>query len=224
MNLSIAASGTSAFAQASNMMDGQVYQFPRNPPLRHESFDRDEQICGCTDTLRVYQIVSGFVRQCHFLADGRRQIMAFHGEGEVFWSRSHTFGALAVEAVCPTTVICFNKREGDLHCHTGPAWLALLHQAAMEQLTQAQEHAAMMCHRNALERVCGFLLAENCRAGSRGVMNLPMSRSDIADYTGLTIETVSRSLTRLEQKGIIRISGQRIIEIVTPSALAMLYR
>ena len=220
MNLSIATSGTSAFARASNMMDGQVYQFPRSPALCRESFARDEQICGGTDTLRVYQVVSGFVRQCHFLADGRRQIIAFHGEGEVFWCRNNSFGALAVEAVCPTTVMCFNKREGDLHGLTGPAWLALLHQAAMEQLTQAQEHAAMMCHRNAIERICAFLLAENRRAGGRGSMNLPMSRADIADYTGLTIETVSRNLTRLEQQGLIRISGQRFIEIVTPSALA----
>jgi CRP/FNR family nitrogen fixation transcriptional regulator len=90
---------------------------------------------------------------------------------------------------------------------------------ALRTLSRAQRHLLVVGRQNAIERVAAFLLDMAERQGGLDRIDLPMSRGDIADYLGLTVETVSRIFTKLRAKGIIRLDGAREIEIVRWQAL-----
>jgi CRP/FNR family nitrogen fixation transcriptional regulator len=85
---------------------------------------------------------------------------------------------------------------------------------ALQSLVRAQEHLLVLGRQNSVERVAAFLLEMSQRQGGLPQVELPMSRTDIADYLSLTIETVSRVLSRLKQKGVIRLPTLRSVEIV----------
>jgi CRP/FNR family nitrogen fixation transcriptional regulator len=90
---------------------------------------------------------------------------------------------------------------------------------ALKGLVRAQEHLLVLGRQNALERVAAFLADMAERQGGLRQVELPMSRNDIADYLGLTIETVSRVFTRLKHDGVIRLPSLRSVEIVKRQAL-----
>jgi CRP/FNR family nitrogen fixation transcriptional regulator len=90
---------------------------------------------------------------------------------------------------------------------------------ALQSLLRAQEHLLVLGRQNAVERVAVFLLEMSERQGGLRQVELPMSRTDIADYLGLTIETVSRALTRLKQRGVIRLPNLRSVDIAKWQAL-----
>ncbi|TIT81046.1 MAG: transcriptional regulator, partial [Mesorhizobium sp.] len=90
---------------------------------------------------------------------------------------------------------------------------------ALKGLTRAQEHLLVLGRQNAIERVAAFLVEMSDRQGGLRQVELPMSRIDIGDYLGLTIETVSRVFTRLKEKGVIRLLSLRSIEILKRDTL-----
>jgi CRP/FNR family nitrogen fixation transcriptional regulator len=90
---------------------------------------------------------------------------------------------------------------------------------ALRGLTRAQEHLLVLGCQNAIERVAAFLVEMSERQGGLRQVELPMSRNDIGDYLGLTIETVSRVFTRLKEKGVIRLLSLRSIEILKRDTL-----
>ncbi|MBN8995156.1 MAG: helix-turn-helix domain-containing protein [Rhizobiales bacterium] len=160
-----------------------------------------------------YQVEFGAVRVHRLSADGRRQILAFHLAGETFGlepSQTHHFFA---EATCATGIRV--RRAAPMQDHAAEDLLPM----ALTGLVRAQEHLLVLGRQNSLERVAAFLLEMSERQGGLSEVELPMSRMDIADYLGLTIETVSRSFSKLRQKGIIRLSSMRSVEFVRPQSL-----
>ncbi|RUW87655.1 helix-turn-helix domain-containing protein [Mesorhizobium sp. M7A.F.Ca.US.010.02.1.1] len=159
-----------------------------------------------------YQVRFGAVRIYRLLADGRRQISAFHLAGETFGFEADMTHHFFAEAINATGVRVFRFTAGADMSHQ-------LLPLALKGLTRAQEHLLVLGRQNAIERVAAFLVDMTERQGGLRQVELPMSRMDIGDYLGLTIETVSRVFTRLKDKGVIRMLSLRSIEIVKHEAL-----
>ena len=159
-----------------------------------------------------YQVEFGAVRIYRLLADGRRQISAFHLAGETFGFEAHSTHHFFAEAINATGVRVFRLAAGADMSHQ-------LLPLALKGLTRAQEHLLVLGRQNAIERVAAFLVDMAERQGGLRQVELPMSRMDIGDYLGLTIETVSRVFTRLKDKGVIRLLNLRSIEIVKQDVL-----
>ncbi|TJW51123.1 MAG: cyclic nucleotide-binding domain-containing protein [Mesorhizobium sp.] len=159
-----------------------------------------------------YEVEFGAVRVYRLLADGRRQISAFHLAGETFGFEADTTHHFFAEAINATGVRIFRFATGaDISRQLLPL--------ALKGLTRAQEHLLVLGRQNAIERVAAFLVDMAERQGGLRQVELPMSRMDIGDYLGLTIETVSRVFTRLKDKGVIRLPSLRSIEIVKHDTL-----
>jgi CRP/FNR family nitrogen fixation transcriptional regulator len=157
-------------------------------------------------TQGVYQVVFGAVRVFRLLADGRRQISAFHLAGEVFGFESSTTHRFFAEAICATGMRAFRTAtDVDISRDLLPL--------ALTGLAKAQEHQLVLARQSASERLAAFLLDMAERQGGLEQFELPMSRLDIADYLGLTIETVSRTLTRFKSKGIVSLPSLRRVDI-----------
>jgi CRP/FNR family nitrogen fixation transcriptional regulator len=162
----------------------------------------------------LYQVVDGAVRSYKLLSDGRRQIGAFHLAGDIFGLENGTAHRFTAEAVVDTTVR-LTKRVGLAQVAERDATVArdLLNMTA-SSLQHAEDHMLLLGRKTALERVAAFLLEMDRRLTAAGVMALPMCRRDIADYLGLTLETVSRALSVLHDKGILGFIGQTQRQIV----------
>jgi len=160
----------------------------------------------------IYQIAFGAVRIYRLLADGRRQISAFHFVGEVFGLESgdrHEFFAEAISNAGVRTVK--TSANGDLANHLLPV--------ALLGLARAQRHLLLLGRQTALEKVAAFLVDMAERQGNDNHVDLPMQRGDIGDYLGLTLETVSRVFSKLKETGTIRMKTARSIEIVDMDVL-----
>ncbi|MER8963371.1 MULTISPECIES: cyclic nucleotide-binding domain-containing protein [unclassified Mesorhizobium] len=131
-----------------------------------------------------YQLKFGGVRVYRLLADGRRQINAFHLAGETFGFEAGTTHHFFAEAINATGVRVFRLAAGADNSHQ-------LLPMALKGLTRAQEHLLVLGCQSAIERVAAFLVDMVERQGGLQQVELPMSRMDIGDYLGLTIETVS---------------------------------
>jgi len=184
------------------------------------SFAKDEQVYSEGDPIaHCYKVESGAVRVCKLLSDGRRQIIGFYLPGEFFgieMGNEHGFDA---EAVADTTVIVYKRRASEALA-TGGELADRIMEAMMATLERAQSHMLLLGRKSALEKIAEFLLDMAERTGDEEPIELPMCRADIADYLGLTIETVSRSLTQLERKSIISVpKGRRSITLQDRAAL-----
>ncbi|ESQ77644.1 hypothetical protein ABAC402_00520 [Asticcacaulis sp. AC402] len=161
----------------------------------------------------LYQVAFGVIRIYRLMADGRRQICAFYMPGDIFGFESGTqrhFFADAVDTVGLRT----------LRPNTLSDLSHELLKLALQSLSRAHDHLLTVGRNDAAGRVAAFLLdmAER-QGGPLGRINLPMSRTDIADYLGLTIETVSRVLSRMKDAGIIKMASARQLELLNPTAL-----
>jgi CRP/FNR family transcriptional regulator, nitrogen fixation regulation protein len=159
----------------------------------------------------IYKVISGTVRTCKMLIDGRRQIGAFYLPGDIFGlepSDEHVFSAGAVtraeiSVIKRREVILLAEWDKELTCQL---WALL-----GRELQRAQDHFLLL-GQTAPERVASFLLEMAGRAQSDHQVELPMPRQDIADYLGLTVETVSRVLTQLENRAVIALlTSKRIV-------------
>ena len=169
----------------------------------------------------LYKVVSGTVRTYKVLVDGRRQIEAFHLRGDIFGFETGDEHAFSAEAItdCKITVI---KRSAVMALAARDIDVARQMWAlTARELQRVQEHSLVLI-KSAEERVAGFLLEMAQRLASAGAVELPMSRQDIADYLGLTIETVSRTLTHLESEAAIEVPKRRRILLRNRSALRRL--
>jgi len=156
-----------------------------------------------------FKVVSGLVRTCKFLSDGRRQIEAFHVEGDVFGFELGRGHVLSAEAVSECTLISYRRRGVEMLAQKDETVTRQLFQYAMHNLARAQGHSLLLGRRGAAEKVAAFLLAWAKNSADKRVINLAMTRQDIADYLGLTIETVSRTLTQFERDGAIGLPNAR---------------
>ncbi|MFE1598777.1 helix-turn-helix domain-containing protein [Methylobacterium sp. ID0610] len=173
-------------------------------------YGRKQEIFGEGEEAdRVYRVVSGAVRSYSVLSDGRRQINAFHLRGDIFGLETRPAHHQSAEAIVETRVMVYPRRQFEAIAQ-GNAHLACeLWSMALRQLEHKQAHVLLLGRRSALERVAAFLAEIERRSGEAGWFALPMTRRDIADYLGLTIETVSRVVTQLEAEGALLRAGAR---------------
>jgi CRP/FNR family nitrogen fixation transcriptional regulator len=152
--------------------------------------------------------------QAELLSDGRRQIGAFHLAGDIFGLENGAEHRFTAEAIVDTTVRLM-KRCSLEHVAESDAMVALdLLNMTTSNLQHAEDHMLLLGRKTSLERVAAFLLEMDRRLTAAGVIALPMCRRDIADYLGLTLETVSRALSQLHGKGILGFLGQTQRQIV----------
>lgn len=171
-----------------------------------------------------YKVVAGSVRSCKLLSDGRRQIDAFHLSGDIFGLEAGPEHRFTAETLEDTTVRAFRRyRLGDLIADD-PAFGEEIMTSMMRGLERAQDHMLLLGRKTAQEKIASFLLDMAARlAGGSVHVDLPMQRADIADHLGLTIETVSRTLTQLARDGLIDLrAGSRSIDLRNVTALRML--
>lgn len=165
------------------------------------------------DTDSFYKVVSGVARVCKLLSDGRRQIESFQVAGAVFGFELGDSRSLSAEAVNDCTLIAYRRRHVESLAQNDHGVSLQLFRFAMANLAQAQNHVLLLGRRGAMEKVAAFLLAWAGHFGQARLIPLAMTRQDIADYLGLTIETVSRSLSQLEREGVIALPSIREVRI-----------
>ena len=196
-----------------SIMDAQIRIVDRK---EHVFFEGD-------DATHIFKVECGHVCIYRTLADGRRQIVDFAFAGDFIGlgaSGQYTMNAQASER---TRLRCLPTSELRNIVRDNPALGLELYQAMSSELSATRELLVSVSQRTAQERVAGFLLALSDRNARRGedasTIVLPMTRTDIADYLGLTIETVSRSLSKLRKDGLIDIEQCILITINDSVAL-----
>lgn len=162
----------------------------------------------------VYQVIDGAVRSYKLLSDGRRQIGAFHLVGDIFGLENGPAHRFTAEAIVDTTVRLARRISLEHVAETDALVARDLLSMTTSNLQHAEDHMLLLGRKTSLERVAAFLLEMDRRLTAAGVMALPMNRRDIADYLGLTLETVSRALSCLHGKGILGFLGQTQRQIV----------
>src|SRR3954462_624275 len=172
----------------------------------------------------VYQVTSGAVRSYKLLSDGRRQIGAFHLTSDIFGLENSNIHRFTAEAIVDTTLRLVRRRSLESVAGRDVQVANNLLSLTANNLQHAEDHMLLLGRKTALERVAAFLLEMDKRLTAAGVMALPRSRRDIADYLGLTLVTVSRALSHLHDRGILGFLGpsQRQIVLLDRHKLAML--
>lgn len=187
------------------------------------NFERNVEVYGESEAADyIYQVMTGAVRTYKVLEDGRRQIGAFHLPGDVFGLEAGEAHAFSAEAICNSTIRVAKRSAVAAMIARDSGLAADLWAAMSKSLRGAQEHLLLLGRKTAEERVASFLLNMADRASGNGFIELPMSRQDIADYLGLTIETVSRTLTHLENTDAIELPSSRRIRLCRRGSLQRL--
>jgi len=185
------------------------------------SYRKDEEIYGEGEPAEyVYQVIRGAVRTYKLLNDGRRQIGAFHLSGDVFGLDSGSAHRLTAEAITDTTVRLVKRRSLETAAGSNVRVAHNLWTMTAGDLRHAENHMLLLGRKTAMEKVATFLLEMDRRLAKAGMMALPMCRRDIGDYLGLTLETVSRALSQLNDQGVLLFSSARQIVLRNRQRLA----
>ena len=171
----------------------------------------------------VFNITSGSLRVYKLLPDGRRQITGFLFAGDFLGLAIDEAYVFSAEAMEPSTVCRFRKGPFRALVDTSPPLEHILLHRTMHELAAAQSQMLLLGRKTAIERMASFLLDlpghDPARPTAPGHVRLPMKRGEIADYLGLTIETVSRVLTRMRIKGLISMPSQSELVVERPDRL-----
>jgi CRP/FNR family nitrogen fixation transcriptional regulator len=162
----------------------------------------------------VYQVKKGAVRSYKLLSDGRRQIGAFHLKGDLFGLTNGETHRFTAEAVVTTTLRLIKRKSLETTAGADRVLARDLLSLTTLSLQHAEDHMLLLGRKDAMEKVAAFLLEMDKRLTDSGVISLPMKRRDIADYLGLTLETVSRALARLRRAGAVSFAGTTQREIM----------
>jgi CRP-like cAMP-binding protein len=187
---------------------GALVPFARNTEIYGENEPADY----------LYKVVSGTVRTYKVLVDGRRQIGGFYLPGDMFGLETGDEHAFSAEAITDSKIIVIKRSAVVALAARDNEVARQMWELTARELQRAQDRILVLI-KSAQERVAGFLLEMADRASAGGAVELPMSRQDIADYLGLTIETVSRTLTQLEKTATIELPSSRRILLRNRSAL-----
>jgi CRP/FNR family nitrogen fixation transcriptional regulator len=166
-----------------------------------------------------YKVISGAVRICKLLADGRRYIGEFCFSGDCFGLDSATMRNFSAEAVSDAIVMRLPRKATEQLVDQNPALARLLRETMLRDLMNAHSRMLMLGRMTAPERVAAFLLEMFDRRDATRTLSLAMSRNDIADYLGLTIETVCRLLSAFKREGAIAIPNAHQVELHDRAAL-----
>jgi len=185
------------------------------------SYRKDEEIYGEGEPSEyVYQVIRGAVRTYKLLNDGRRQIGAFLLPGDVFGLDSGAAHRLTAEAIVDTTVRLVKRHNLEAAAGSNVKVAHNLWTMTAGELRHAEDHMLLLGRKTAMEKVATFLLEMDRRLAKAGMMALPMCRRDIGDYLGLTLETVSRTLSQLSDQGVLVFSSARQIVLRNRQRLA----
>jgi CRP/FNR family transcriptional regulator, nitrogen fixation regulation protein len=175
-------------------------------------FERDTEIFGENESADyIYAVVSGAVRFSKLMSDGRRQIGAFYLPGDLFGLEAEETHLFSAESIGPSRIAVVKRSALLARAIHDQKLVHQLWAQTAAHLQRAQGHMLLLGRKNAEERIAAFLLDMATRLESQGSIELPMSRQDIGDYLGLSIETVSRTLTQLERDGVISMPLSRHI-------------
>jgi CRP/FNR family transcriptional regulator, nitrogen fixation regulation protein len=167
----------------------------------------------------VYKVISGAIRTCRVLMDGRRQIADFYLPGDFFGLEGQGEHGFTAEAVADAVVVSYPRSQIEQIAETRPAVQKLLMSMLCKGLSATQNHVVMLGRQTAQERLAWFLLSIMGRCDDSPDLDLPMSRLDIADYLGLTIETVSRGISQFKRMQFISVSGAHQVTLKNVEAL-----
>jgi CRP/FNR family nitrogen fixation transcriptional regulator len=182
-------------------------------------FGRNAEIYGENEPADyLYKIVSGAVRTYKVLVDERRQIGGFYLTGDMFGLETGEEHAVSAEAINDCKIIVIKRSAVVALAATDSDVARQMWELTACELQRTQDRILVLI-KSAQERVAGFLLEMAERTSVGGAVELPMSRQDIADYLGLTIETVSRTLTQLEKTAAIELPTSRRILLRDRTAL-----
>ena len=148
-----------------------------------------------------YKVVEGVVRTYTILDDGRRQIAVFYLPGDFFGLETGGRHRLSASSLCDVTITAFKRADLDMLLASDPAFQAQVLSSLMSGLERAQGQVLMMGRKTAREKIAEFLLNFSHRAPKGKNADLPLRRSDIADFLGLSRETVCRTLAQLSCDG-----------------------
>jgi CRP-like cAMP-binding protein len=165
----------------------------------------------------VFKVVAGVARSVRVLSDGRRHISGFHLPGDVFGLERQSTYRYRCEAVSDCTIGVVRREDMKAQAARDPTFASQLWELTSIELERAQTQMLLLGRSSAAERVTAFLLSIAERGAGDPWVDLPMSRADIADYLGLTIETVSRTLKQLEREGAITLHSSRRIDLRRPA-------
>ena len=181
-------------------------------------YAKDEEIFAQDEKAEfVRLVVSGAVRTTRLLGDGRRQVGAFYFPGDLLLETApaHRFSA---EALCDAALL--TVRNSALEVLAGDGRLdRAIWAATRRELERTQDHVLTLGRKTACERVASFLMGLAQRDGAGPRVAMPMTRQDVADYLGLTIETVSRMLTQLQSASVVEFDGYRNFTVTRWDAL-----
>ncbi len=175
------------------------------------------------EVAHLYVIDSGVLRLTRVLEDGRRQVIAFGYPGDIVGFPAHGVHHADCDALTDAKLRPLPRKALE-DCRFDPDLHAVLVKAALGEISAMQDHFMMLGRKSAAEKLASFLRVLLERIGdvdrTPPVIDLPMCRSDIADFLGLTTETVCRCLTALRKAGIVRLIGINKVEVLDADALA----
>jgi CRP/FNR family transcriptional regulator, anaerobic regulatory protein len=173
-----------------------------------------------------YNLREGVLRLYKLLPDGRRRIVGFAMPGDFLGMATSARHSFSADAVGPVAVSRFSKTSFTRFLADKPHLLRRINELVVRELSQSQDHMVLLGRRSAEEKIASFLIGWRDRLARLGdatnAVPLPMGRQDIADFLGLTIETVSRTSTKLERDGVIDIvpGGVGLADLERVEALA----
>ncbi|NLW97737.1 Crp/Fnr family transcriptional regulator [Luteimonas wenzhouensis] len=170
----------------------------------------------------AYSVTAGMLRVVRTLADARRQVVAFVTPGHFVGLSGHQVHRYAIEAVTASRVCVFGIEGIDELRRRFPSFEHTLLERACRDLDDAHDSMLLLARLSPLERLASFLVRLRQQLRIRAddpCVALPMGRGDIADHLGLTVETVSRSFTRLREQGVIALPDPHRVEILDHAAL-----
>jgi CRP/FNR family transcriptional regulator/CRP/FNR family nitrogen fixation transcriptional regulator len=182
---------------------------PRSP------FSAGDALFRQGDAVRlVYRIVKGAVISYRLLSDGRRQVTGFHLPGDYLGLEAGVEHATTAEALGAVDALAMERSELAASAVTDIGLARALWQVSVRAFQRSEDHALILARQGATERVAAFLLDFAQRNGGVLTIDLPMTRQDIADHVGLTIHTVSRTLSQLQAQGLIEARSSRQVRLL----------
>jgi CRP/FNR family transcriptional regulator len=171
------------------------------------------------DADNVYEVVRGMLKLYKLLPDGRRQIMGFVSAGDLVGLSFTGAYSYTAEAVTDVTLCRYARASFDRLVDDVPGFARRLLSVRSDELRAAQEQMLLLGRKMSVEKIASFLLMLADRQDDDREIDVPMGRNDIADYLGLTTETVCRTLTKLKSIGVIRSISAAKIQLIDRARL-----
>lgn len=169
-----------------------------------------------------YRVVEGSVRLVKLMVDGRRQVCEFLKAGDILGFEADDEYYFSAEAVNDCTLVRYPRRAVETLLAEDKSFARHVRKITAHGLQGAYQRMVLLCHKSAQERIAWFLLDMADRSGAEeGAINLPMTRTDIANYLGMAIETVSRVLGQFKQNGAIAQKSLNRIQMLDRDALEL---